>query len=1074
MNFGRTNSNLKIMKTKLNGFLTLVLTLVLQMAFAQSDINGVVTDQSGLPIPGVNVLVKGTQNGVQTDFDGKFSIKANPGQTLVFSFIGMKTKEVAAAANMKVSLADDAVELEGVVVTALGIKREKKALGYSATNLKSDQLTQVTNSNPFESLSGKVAGVDISAPQQPGTSAKIIVRGFHSITSSNAPLYVVDGTPINRSFSGNSGINRSYDAGTGVNDLDPNTIESITFLKGAAATALYGSTAGNGVFIITTKRGKNQSKLNIDFATSIEGSEVARVPHNQTSYGEGWDGKGWDVLADGTNGASNQNGSWGPAFNGEIRPWGTIYNNSQQIKPYVSLDNNLRDFFDTGLLTTNSITISGGTDFSDFALSFSNLESNGIFPTTADKYIKRSFGVNGGIKGKKLNLRTSINFTNKDQNIVNTGQSDEAGEGRVVMQELIQTPTDVSVVDMADQSNPFNSPSYFYTPYASNPYFQLTENATKVTGNNLYGNTNLSWQIIPELTAAWQVGGNYRTEVVKSHGAVVNYEDGSPQAAFQTAPVAGGVTEARTEWGEMDSYFNLTWEKKWTDKLRMTLMGGMALNQKQYNFLSAAITNLDVPGFYELSNSAVRPILTQIDTKERTFGIYAQAELTYNEKIFLTLSARQDRNSTLPVGNDTYFYPAASISGIVIDNGKHFLKLRGGVATVGHGTNPYYTSSSLTQGVANAYFGQVLAPLGNVNYYELGSRLGNNKLKPELNTEFEVGTEGSLYNGRITFDISAYRSVTKDLITSVPIDPSTGFTTQIRNIGNLENKGIEVTLGLTPVKNDNFRWDINYTFSKNKNKMLDMDTDKILINSAYGVSFYAIEGQPLGVFQAQVAQRNDAGQIVVDPASGMTEVTADPQTLGTSQRDFVMGLQNTLKYKNLSFSFSWDWKKGGKMYSYTDRLTNFSGNSIMSTYNDREPFIIPNSVYEDPDNPGQYLENTTPVHFSNENGRDITDYFGNTSVNPAIESTHVIDKSFVRLREVNLTYTFSTKLTDRLGLAKLSFGIYGKNLFLWTPDENPYVDPEATNYGNDLNSEFGEFGANPSQRSYGAIMKLSF
>jgi TonB-linked SusC/RagA family outer membrane protein len=979
---------------------------------------------------------------------------------------------------MKVTMADNAVELEGVVVTALGIKREKKALGFSATTLKNESLTQVTNSNPFESLSGKVAGVDISSPQQPGASTKIIVRGFHTISGTNAPLYVVDGSPINRSSSGNTGITRSYDAGTGINDLDPNIIESITFLKGAAATALYGSAGGNGVFIITTKHGKNQSKLNIDFSTSIEGSQVARVPHNQTSYGQGWDGKGWDVLADGTNGASNQNGSWGPAFNGEIRPWGSIYNNSQLIKPYVSLDNNLRDFFDAGLLTSNSVTVSGGTDFSDFALSFSNLNSDGIFPTTADKYLKRSFSMTGGINGKKLSLRTSLNFANKDQNVVNQGQSDEAGEGRVVMQELLQTPTDVSVVDMADQSNPFYSPSYFYTPYASNPYFQLTQNATKITGNNIYGNANLSWKIIPELTAAWQVGGNYRTEILKSHGASVTYEDGSPQAAFQTLPVAGGVTEGRKEWGEFDSYATLTWNKKWSDKFDMTLIGGTALNQKQSNFLSTSITNLVVPGFYELSNTAIMPNVAQFDTKERTFGLFAQAELTYNEKIFLTLSARQDRNSTLPAGNDTYFYPSAALSGILIDNGKHFLKLRAGVATVGHGTGVYQTSSSLIRGAANAYFGQVLAPLGGINYYELGGLLGNDKLKPELNTEFEVGTEGSLYNGRITFDISVYRSKTKDLITQVPIDPANGYTSQTRNIGDLENKGIELTLGLTPVKTTDFRWDINYTFSKNKNEMLSINgTDKILINSAYGVSFYAIEGQPLGVFEALTAQRTDAGQIIVDPASGMAKPTLDPQILGNSQRDFTMGLQNTLKYKNLALSFSWDWKKGGKMYSYTDRLTNFSGNSIFSTYNDREPFIIPNSVIADPANPGQYIENTTAVQFSNttsSDGRDITDYFGNTQVNPSLESAHVIDKSFIRLREVNLTYTFSTKITDKLGLSKLSFGIYGKNLFLWTPSENPYVDPEATNYGNELASEFGEFGANPSQRSYGAIMKLSF
>lgn len=1064
------------MKTKLNGFLTLIMALVLQISFAQEGtISGVVTDQSGLPIPGVNVLVKGTQNGTQTDFDGNFKIAAKPGQPLVFTFVGMKTREVPAAASMKVALQDNAVELEGVVVTALGIKREKKALGYSATTVKAEQLTAVVNSNVFESLSGKIAGVDITAPQQAGASAKIIVRGISTITGSNAPLYVVDGSPINAEGSGNTGINRSYDAGNGVNDLDPNTIESINFLKGAAASALYGSRGANGVFIITTKKGKNQSKLNVDITSSVEANEVARVPHLQNRFGQGWDGKGYDALPGGL-GSSNQNGSWGPLFNGEIRPWGTIVNNSQQIKPYVGLDDNVREFYDTGLMTTTSVTVSGGSDFSDFALSFTNLDSDGILPTSADQYLKRSFAMNGGIKGKKLTLRASLNYTNKDQNVVNTGQGDEAGEGATLQQELLQVPTDVSIIDLQDYTNnPFNTPSNYYTPYSSNPYWTLTENATKITGNNMFGNANLSYNITPELTAAWQVGGDYRNEVIKSHGAIVNYLPGSAQDLAATIPVVGGVTEGRIQRGEFDTFFNLTWDKKLSDKFNLNLLGGTALNQKQSNLLFSSVTGLDIPNYYELGNSANRPVIAQNDFLQRTVGIFAQAEITYINKFFLTVSARQDENSTLPLDNNTYFYPSASLSAIVLDNGKHFVKLRAGIATVGNGTDPYLTESSLVSGAAAASFGQILSPVGGINFYELGPILGNNQLKPELTTESEIGTEGSLYNGRITFDISAYYSKTKDLIARVPLDPSTGYGTQQRNIGDLENKGIEVTLGLTPVKTNDFKWDINYTFSKNNNKVLNLGgVDKLLINSAYGVNFVAIPGQPIGVFQAQVAQTTASGQIIVDPASGFAKVTTDPQTIGNSERDFVMGLQNNIKYKNLSLGFAFDWKEGGEMYSYTDRLANFVGNSIESTYNDRNPFIIPNSVIEDPANPGQYIENTTPVNFANDSGRDITDYWGNTTVNPSIESNHVIDKTFVRLRDVNLTYAFSNKITDRLGLTKLSLGFYGKNLFLWTPDENAYVDPETTTYGNDVFSEFGEFGTNPSQRTYGAVVKLSF
>lgn len=1060
------------MKTKLNGFLTLIMVFVLQTAFAQGSISGVVTDQSGLPIPGANVLVKGTQNGVQTDFDGKFTITANQGDVLVFSFIGMASKEVAASQNMKVSLSENAVELEGVVITALGIKREKRALGYSATNLKNDQLTQVVSSNVFESLSGKIAGVDITAPQQAGATSKIIVRGISSITGTNAPLYVVDGTPINNSVSGNITFDRGYDAGSGINDLDPNSIESINFLKGAAASALYGSRGANGVFIITTKKGKNSGKIKVDFLSSVEASQVARVSHLQNQFGEGWSGLSFSNTP---SGVSNENGSWGPAFNGEVRPWGQVVNNSQLTKPYVALDDNIRDFYATGLMTTNYVNISGGGDNSDFSIGFTNLVSDGIIPTEADRYVKRTLSFNGGLKSNKFTLRASINYANKEQRIVNTGQGDEAGEGATLQQDLMQIPRDVSILDLMDyKNNPFNAPDNYFTPYSTNPWFSLGENSTFVTGQNIYGNTNLSYQITPEITAAWQIGGNYRSENLKSYGAVVHYDPAGPIASQGGTDIAGGVTEGRTERSEFDTFFNLTWDKDLTDKFNLNVLAGVNFNQREASNLITSVTELTIPNYYEISNSANFPTITQNNTLRRTFGVYGQAELSYENRYFLTVSGRFDKSSTLPMANNSYFYPAASLSAVVVDDGTNFLKLRAGVAGVANDTDPYQTESSLVAGVANAYFGSINAPIGPINFYELSTILGNPELKPERTTEYEIGTEGNLFKNRITFDISLYYSKTKDLIVQVPLDPSTGFSFQAANVADLQNKGIEVALGLVPVKNDNFRWDINYTFSKNMNEVTELKggTEKVLLNNSYNVNFYAIKGEPIGVFQAVQAQTTDSGQIIVNPNTGFAETTEE-QTIGNSERDFVMGLQNTFKYKNLSLSFSMDWKQGGKIYSYTDRLLNFTGNSIASTYNDRAPFIIPNSVNVDPDSPDpdnpNYIENTTPVDF-----QTIVDYWGNTSENPAIEQNHVIDKTFIRLRELNLTYSFSAKVTDRLGLSALSLGVYGKNLFLWTPDENPYVDPEISTFGNEVASEFGEFAANPAQRSYGAVLKLSF
>ena len=1059
------------MKLKLNAILSLLLLIIAQLSYSQErTVSGIVSDNAGLPLPGVSVLVKGTQSGTNTDFDGKFSIKATASQTLIFSFIGMKTQEKSASSTtINVSMQEDAVELEGVVVTALGIKRQKKALGYASTTVNKEQLTNVITNNPFESLSGKVAGVDISAPAQPGSSTKVIIRGIGSITGSNQPLYIVDGSPINNSAGGNITIDRSFDAGSGINDIDPNNIESITFLKGAAATALYGSRAGRGAIIITTKKGKeNQSKISIDFSTSVEMSEIARVPHLQNSYGQGWSGLGYSQLPTGP-GSSNENGSWGPAFNGEIRPWGSIYNNSQQIKPYIALKDNIKDFYETGILTSNNINLSAGGEFSDFSLGFTKLKSNGIIPTSADSYSKNTLSFNGGIKNKKGAIRLSFNYTNKYQNAVNTGQNDSAGEGDTFIPELLAVPRDISVVDLEDyKNNPFNSPSYYYTPYQANPYWALKENATKISGNNIFGNTNFSYNITENLSAVYQIGGNYRIENIKSYGAIVNFEEGSPQDLAGTLETAGGVTEARLERSEFDTFFNLNYDKDISEKFKLNVLAGLNYNQRETNFLENLITGLGVPNFYELSNSANRPEITQNNTLRRSFGIYAQAELSYLSRYFLTVSGRKDKSSTLPMNNNSFFYPAASASGILIDNNDTFLKLRASFSKVANDTDPYQTELSFISGIADSNFGDILSPVGGISFFEASGILGNANLKPEQTTEYEIGTEVNLLQRRITLDASIYHRTTKDLIVQVPLDPSTGYTTKALNIGNVENKGIEIALGVKIFKTPNFSWDINYTFTKNLNEVTKvMDDRRIDFGpTASGITFSAAQGEPIGSFYGLVPKRNDQGQFIVDENTGLYLPSDNVELLGNSQRKFIMGLQNTIKYKNFNLSFAIDWKQGGKMYSHTKNLTSFVGNTIESTYNSRNTFIIPNSVIQTDVN--TYEENTTAI-----SSEDLWTFF-NDNDNPATQGESLIDKTFVRLRDMSLYYDINKDFIKRIGLSKLSFGVYGRNLFLWTPNSNAYVDPEATSFGNDLLSEYGEFAANPSQRSYGGVIKLAF
>jgi TonB-linked SusC/RagA family outer membrane protein len=1075
------------MKLNFNRFLVLLLALFSQIVLAQEKTaTGIVTDANGLPLPGVNIVVKGTSKGVQSDFDGKFKITYKDGATLVFSFLGMETKEIVARGDMKVKLNDGSVSLGEVVVqTALGVKRQKKALGYSTSNVSAKELTEVNNINVFESLSGKVAGIDITAPAQVGASSKVIIRGFNSLSAGGAsPLYVVDGTPITNSSSsgvnGNSGTgnNRSFDSGNGISDIDPNNIESMTILKGAAASALYGSRAGAGVVIITTKSAKNKSKLTVELTHSTDFSEVARVPKLQNQFGQGWNGKSWSSwpgpTANDGNNASNENGSWGPAFNGEIRPWGTIVDNSQQIKPYVALENNFRDFYKVGHTYTNSVRLSGGLDNSNLSLSFSDVNADGVIPTDADSYKRRTLGFNGGFNGDRLSFKASFNYIKKDQGVVNTGQGADAGEGNTLTQELLQIPRDISIVDLEDYvNNPFNTNSNYFSPYTSNPYWSVKENKTTIDGNRLFGNVNLGYKLNNIFSLTYQTGGDYRVEKIKSYGAIVNYDPGSVQDLGQVNKVVGGVTEYDDENIEFDTNLNLNFDKSINEKFNINGLIGINSNQRKYSRLRALITNLDIPNFYELSNSSVKPDVLQNNLERKSYGVFASLETSYNNRIFLTLTGRNDWTSTLPKGANSYFYPSASLSAIVFDNSKYFLKLRGAAAKIANDTNPYQTANSLVSGNAVLGFGNIFLPIGGVNGYENAFNLGNPNLKPETTIETEVGLETNLFSKRVNIDASLYDKRTKDLLFARPLPTSTGYGSQTGNILEVTNRGVELVLSVIPIKTNSFQWDFTTTYTKNNSEVTKIigGVDKIQLTSNFGVSFNAAVGEPLGIFSTFVPKTNQQGQFIVDAATGYFKVTDDEQKIGDSQRDFVMGLKNRFSYKNFTLSVGLDWKQGGEMYSFTKRLSHFSGNGIETVYNDRNPFIIPNSVVEVLDANGNvtgYKENTTFITFEN-----ITDYW-NAGNNPGIEKGHIIDKTFVRVRDLSLTINAPSEMVKRLRLVNASFSLYGKNIALWTPNENSYIDPELSTFGDGLLSEQGELGGNPSQRSYGASIKLTF
>lgn len=956
-------------------------------------------------------------------------------------------------------------DIEAVVVTALGIKRQTKASSYGATIIDGEKLREVANASPFETLSGKVAGVDISTPSQPGATAKIISRGFKSL-SGNQPLYVIDGTPMLNTTSSRTGFDNTYDTGSSINDIDPNVIESINFLKGAAATSLYGKDGANGVILITTKKGKK--RLKIDYTSSIDFSEVSRLPHVQEKFGQGWNGKSYsNVTGESATAASNENGSWGAMFDGKIRPWGRIYNNSQQIKPYTFLEDGVKEFFDIGVTKTNSISVSGGGESADASLTISDIKSDGVFPTEQDSFARRTFGFNGGLKSDKLTTRISANYSHRKTSAVPTGQGDDASFGKTLFQEMLQMPTDISVLDMKDMTNIFNTPSYFFTPYAANPYTTLANNNVKSNVDRFFGNINFNYNFNKNLSASLQFGADIQNEGVKRWGAIVDYIPGSPQALANANGVVGAVSESKRSDRLYDVYLTVNHKADFGENWKLNSAIGGGYNEKNGNLLFAQVTDLDLPNFYELSNSASTPVVSQSDYKSRYNYLFASTELGFKDRLFLTLTGRNDWTSTLPKGSNSYFYPSVGLSGIIL-NGPNFLKGRISWAQAGKDTSAYSVYSTAVQSVNDAYFGQVLFPFGGVNSFEIGNRISNENLVNELTTEVELGFEGRFFKNRVEFDVALYDRLTDNMLINKLIPRSTGYSTILGNFASIRNRGVELLLDITPIKSNGFQWITTYTFTKNKSKVEDIagEDKEVTIASNYGMSFRFVEGQSYGSFYTFVPKTNSSGQYIVNPGTGYYEISDSQQNIGSAERDFVMGLTNKFSYKNFTLSFGFDWKKGGMMYSYTKRLSHFVGNGIETTYNDRNPFIIPNSVIDNGD--GTYSENTTPITYEN-----ITNFY-NTSNNPGIERTHVIDKTFVRLRDLSLTYSLPKKWFNGIGLNSASFTLYGKNLFLWTPSDNPYVDPESTTYGNDITSEIGEFSANPTQRYYGVMFKFGF
>jgi TonB-linked SusC/RagA family outer membrane protein len=1035
--------------------------------FAQDiQISGKVTGaDDGSSLPGVSVFVKGTSIGTATDVNGDYSLTVPPDATLVFSSVGMKTQEIQVAGQtvIDVSLETEAIEVGEVIVTALGLQRSEKVLGYTVSQIESEEITKTRSRSALNAIQGKVPGVEISSASNgaPGSSTRIFVRGVSTFREDNQPLYVVDGTPINNTWSGDNNLNGGIDFGNRGNDISPDDIETISILKGAAATALYGSRAANGVIMFTTKKGSyaDKNKTNVTINSGLTVSSPLRLPQFQNDFGQGWDGI--HLL--------RENGSWGPKFDGKERLWGHVVDNQQQLKPYVALEDNLADFFERGMAYNNSIAIDGGSDIYTYYLSYSNIYEDGIFPTDADKYNRNTFSLKGSAKiTSKFTSSATINYVNKKASYVYTGQNSST------YNDLMQIPIDISIVDHKDYNNKFNNLDNYFTPWGiGNPYYGINENGNEYYEDRVYGNMEFNYRLLDWLSATWRIGTDVARANRKLWYAITQPE--GYNAGSQSNE--GEVSERSNIDRQTTSDLLLTFNKTFSD-FTLTAVLGHTYNENYTKYMQTAVVGLDIPYFYEISNTSNNPT-SEVETEhQRLIGVLGQFDINYKKFVNLQLSARNDWSSTLPIDNNSFQYYGANLSWIISDmipdiqSVLYYGKLRVSAGQIGNDADPYQIKSVFVPGVIDGPWRDLLLPLGGVNGFEVSNLIGNPELKPEITNEIEFGADLLFLKGRIGIDITYYDRKTKDQIYTVPLPYSTGYRDQTLNIGEVQNKGIESSLLLVPVKTNSFVWDLSVNFSNNKNKVLKLrkGLDKIDLGGLNTIGYVAQVGEPIGQFEISVPMTDDEGHIVVDN-QGLPVPASEKEIVGNSQYDYIIGINNQFSYKGLSLSFTLDIREGGLMYSRTADINYFTGNTPHTVFNDRQPFLVPNSVTI----VGYEADGITPIYTENHYCVDmahIDDYYQYGA--DELDEAFLLDKSFIKLREVALSYQLPASLFGKIPISGVTISLVGRNLLLWTPKDQNFIDPEVTTFGNDLESGFGEFSATPSVRSIGGNIKLVF
>jgi TonB-linked SusC/RagA family outer membrane protein len=1006
-------------------------------------------------IPGVNVVLKGTTQGAITDVEGAFSLGVPPtGGTLVFSFIGYKSQEVDIGERtvIPVVMQQDATQLNEVVVTALGIEKSAKSVGYAVGKVKNDELVQAKAINLATALSGKVAGLQINTINNGITpTTRITLRGNRSLTGNNQALIVIDGTQS------------TVDV---MNFLNPNDIESITVLKGANAAALYGADASNGALVITTKKGTTSApSINVSNTTYWE--SISFLPKLQTGFGSGTEPFSRTYIP-------FENQSYGPAFDGQPVALGrTLEDGSIQMTTYDYKKNAKRDSYDVGKTVQNSISVTGGDKVSNYFLSVQDVNTNGI--VGGDKNRRTSIRLNASRTFDKLKTSFSVAYALRQTNKTTSD----------FYNDVLNTPGHIPLDQYRnwrsyknpDGSLNYANPNNYFNDYFYNPFMQKDINRQLDRNANLVGNAELSYQFTSWFSALYRVGLTYKGTDTQTHTEKFDYNDFAKSTGKYIAQsnIAGAAGDYLGNENKLVQDFILNFKKDF-GSFSTNLILGNNVREEKSNFVSSQATALVLPGVYNINNRVGETVGAQVESTARVQGFYGDLTVGYRDYLFLHASGRRDAYSVLSKANRNTFYPGVDVSfvaseaipSLVNNNLLSDLKITASATKVGNvNVGPYALQNTFATGLG--------FPYGSLAGYSLGNTFADPNLKPELTTSYEIGAEVGLLQNRINLEAAYYTQQTIDQTVNIDLGRATGYTRATVNAGTVRNQGYEITLKTIPVvTTSGLKWELNLNFANRSTKIdaLYQDLQSINLSNYYGQTsdaslgqVFAEVGQQYPVIKAISYLRDPQGRVVIDPATGYPIKDPNLKTFGQANPKYTLGIQSTLRYKGFSLNALAEYRSGGYVFHYLASTLWFTGVADATAAYGREPFIFPNSVYKNAD--GTYTPNTTIA--TRDGGLGAWDSNLRT-----VGENFVTSADFIKLRELSLSYDLPKSLLGGLKYIKgVSVGLVGRNLLMFLPKENKYTDPEFALDGTN-SVGLNNTRQTPPTRTYGFNVSLNF